>query len=168
MGHGWSSTQALGPRLRCAIILRGAEWHDDDTYTLRCAWCGREVGREVELDHVVATCDGGSDKADNLVPSCPDCNAFTEDRRTRKLTREVRWQLRQPVSRELRRMGQLLAEGWYPWFAESTRKNREAQRRRDDARRGRRVRVLMRDVRARAQRRKAEDAAWRALQRRAA
>lgn len=47
----------------------------------RCRYCGRS-GRDVvlEVDHVIAVANGGSDDADNLVTSCGDCNAGKSDK----------------------------------------------------------------------------------------
>ena len=40
-----------------------------------CEWCGRSLLYQAfEVDHIVALGRGGTNEADNLVVSCPDCN----------------------------------------------------------------------------------------------
>lgn len=47
----------------------------------RCRYCGRS-GRDVQLevDHLIAVADGGTDEDDNLVTACGDCNLGKSDR----------------------------------------------------------------------------------------
>ena len=41
----------------------------------RCEWCDVDlVDAEFELDHVLSLKQGGANKAENLILSCPDCN----------------------------------------------------------------------------------------------
>lgn len=52
----WNSLSALGPVLRCAIVLRGES---------RCAWCGFSLAKEdIQLDHVVPRDRGGTSAAE--------------------------------------------------------------------------------------------------------
>lgn len=44
----------------------------------RCAYCGKsaaELGRRLEMDHVVPIAKGGTNDASNVVPACRSCNA---------------------------------------------------------------------------------------------
>ena len=134
----WNSLHTLGPVRRCALLLRGADRHDDGGYTLRCVWCGRAVGHDVEIDHIVARCDGGTDELSNLVPSCPGCNYYDPER---TLPKHVQEQAERPITLALRREAIAFACGFYPWFKEWSDKNRAAQRRRDERRRERKHRA---------------------------
>ena len=40
----------------------------------KCFWCGKRVGKQYHVDHVVPLSRGGGDGPDNLVISCPTCN----------------------------------------------------------------------------------------------
>jgi hypothetical protein len=59
--------QPLPPRVRFAILSRD---------TFRCRYCGRSAddGAVLQVDHVIAVANGGSDDAANLVTACQDCN----------------------------------------------------------------------------------------------
>ena len=49
-----------------------------------CIYCGRPVTMEtMELDHIVPRCKGGTGQYDNLVCSCPHCNALKGDKDAR-------------------------------------------------------------------------------------
>lgn len=39
-----------------------------------CWWCGKPLGEKVHIDHRVALSLGGSDNAENLCITCPECN----------------------------------------------------------------------------------------------
>jgi 5-methylcytosine-specific restriction endonuclease McrA len=42
---------------------------------VRCYYCGRRVPRgEVQLDHALPKCDGGTLARDNLRRACAECN----------------------------------------------------------------------------------------------
>lgn len=40
----------------------------------RCYWCGKYVGDDFEVDHVIALTRGGSNGSENIVIACPRCN----------------------------------------------------------------------------------------------
>jgi len=47
----------------------------------RCVYCGRRSPEVIlEVDHVLALANGGTDELDNLVTSCTDCNRGKSDR----------------------------------------------------------------------------------------
>lgn len=63
--HG-TNTMSVSTRLRFEIFKR-------DRFT--CQYCGRNPPAVVlHVDHIEAVSTGGSDKADNLVTACQDCN----------------------------------------------------------------------------------------------
>jgi hypothetical protein len=42
----------------------------------KCAYCGEDINfRSFVIDHITPIARGGSNKIDNLFPSCNDCNA---------------------------------------------------------------------------------------------
>lgn len=46
-------------------------------YNFCCKYCGRkppQVELELELEHIIPKCCGGTDNSDNLAPACRDCN----------------------------------------------------------------------------------------------
>ena len=46
-------------------------------YNGRCAYCGKELSlHEMQIDHIKAKCQGGSDDLENLNPSCRLCNHY--------------------------------------------------------------------------------------------
>lgn len=135
----WNSLHALGPVRRLAVILRGARQNEDGTWTLRCAWCDVTVGHEVEIDHVVPRCRGGTDALTNLVPACLDCNDDSTSRDGYAIPAEVWEQTERPISPALRRAAIAFASGYYPWFDEWRAKNRFKQRERDARKRERRA-----------------------------
>ena len=152
----WNSLHALGPVRRCALLLRGAERHDDGTYTLRCAWCGRAVGHDVEIDHLLPRVYGGGNEMSNLVPACSACNVPDPNR---EVPEYVRAQAELPITLVLRREATAFAAGFYPWFSEWQAKNRAAQRRRDAQRRERKHRAnIAKLALVKARRRKEEHA----------
>lgn len=120
----WNSLSALGPVLRCAVILRGDSL---------CAWCGLSLAREdVQIDHVVPRSAGGSNKPDNLVPACARCNS---ERDAELVPAAVREQLRTPITASLRDAARVLADAWYPWRQARAERNRQRQAERDRRRR---------------------------------
>lgn len=46
----------------------------------KCYYCGKSVGNEYHVDHVVPISRGGSNFPDNLVVSCPSCNCRKSDK----------------------------------------------------------------------------------------
>ncbi len=46
----------------------------------RCYWCSVEVGDDFHLDHVIPLKRGGLHQIDNIVVSCPFCNASKHDK----------------------------------------------------------------------------------------
>lgn len=43
----------------------------------KCAYCGIKITREnINVDHIVPFCKGGSGKLENLFASCKECNSF--------------------------------------------------------------------------------------------
>lgn len=40
----------------------------------RCWWCGKPVGNDYHVDHVIPLVKGGSNGPENIVISCPPCN----------------------------------------------------------------------------------------------
>lgn len=122
----WNSLSALGPVLRCAIILRGNSL---------CAWCGFSLTKEwTQIDHVVSRESGGASRPDNLVPSCCRCNG---ERESDLVTSWVTEQLSAPIDADLRTRARDLARSWYPWFEARELRNRERQAARDRRRRRR-------------------------------
>lgn len=134
----WNSLSVLGGARRCAIVVRGGR---------RCAYCRiRLTKRNAEIDHVVPRAVGGDDSEGNLVASCGLCNlarlaegGIEARLKARGITlfdvgAEVHRQITTPCDRAA---GAALARRWYPWEAARAAKNREAQRGRDRARRGR-------------------------------
>ena len=59
---GWISQEK-----RLAVYLRDG---------LCCCWCGYAIEDDVllTLDHLICRCEGGSDKARNLITACTRCN----------------------------------------------------------------------------------------------
>jgi predicted restriction endonuclease len=46
-------------------------------YDGRCAYCGHEITqRQMQVDHIKAKVEGGSDDMDNLNPACRACNNY--------------------------------------------------------------------------------------------
>jgi hypothetical protein len=44
-------------------------------YGFKCKYCGRKAGEvELELEHIIPKCRGGTDIESNLAPACRDCN----------------------------------------------------------------------------------------------
>ena len=46
----------------------------------KCFWCGKRVGEEYHVDHVVPLAKGGSNGPENLVIACPSCNISKRDK----------------------------------------------------------------------------------------
>lgn len=67
-GINMSKRRPLNKHLRVQVLAR-------DKY--RCLMCGRSTKDEVslEVDHVVAVTQGGTDELSNLATLCRDCNA---------------------------------------------------------------------------------------------
>lgn len=40
----------------------------------KCYWCGKKVGKQFHVDHIIPLSRGGSNWPDNLVIACPHCN----------------------------------------------------------------------------------------------
>jgi 5-methylcytosine-specific restriction endonuclease McrA len=40
----------------------------------RCYWCGKRVGKNYHVDHIVPLSRGGSNWPENIVLACPSCN----------------------------------------------------------------------------------------------
>lgn len=131
----WSSTAALGPVRRCAILLRGR---------LICAWCLQDPtpedkprGRSLQIDHVVQRADGGLSSPANLVPACWDCNQARADGfiEARLLSLGVSWRsAKRRVARQLQqpldvKEASFLARQWYPWLGAYRERTRLACRR---------------------------------------
>ncbi len=57
----------VGTKKRFAVLQR-------DSFT--CVYCGRSPkdGVVLEVDHIVAKCNGGKNDMDNLATACRDCN----------------------------------------------------------------------------------------------
>jgi len=54
----------------------GREWLAlAEFYHYRCCYCGRDTVK-LEIDHVVALSQGGSNRIENIQPLCSDCHAF--------------------------------------------------------------------------------------------
>ncbi len=52
-------------------------------YNKHCAYCGKDLEyKDMQVDHIQAKRNGGSDKEHNLMPSCRRCNHY---KRTRNL-----------------------------------------------------------------------------------
>ena len=48
-----------------------------DMYDGHCAYCGYKIRYdEMVIDHILPISKGGSNKIENLFPSCGDCNAY--------------------------------------------------------------------------------------------
>lgn len=46
-------------------------------YDGRCAYCGKEIDiKDMQVDHIVPKCNGGTDDISNLNPSCRRCNHY--------------------------------------------------------------------------------------------
>lgn len=45
-----------------------------------CFWCGTETGSSYHVDHVIPLARGGDNTIENIVVSCPTCNATKGDR----------------------------------------------------------------------------------------
>lgn len=123
----WNSLRALGPVLRCAIVVRGDS---------RCAWCGFSLAKEeIQIDHVTPREQGGLSTLENLVPACARCN---DERDPGIILSSVREQIAMPIDRELRDRARALTTAWYPWHEARAQKNRARQVERDHRRRARR------------------------------
>lgn len=46
----------------------------------KCYYCGKKVGKNYHVDHVVPLSRGGSNGPDNLVIACPSCNISKRDK----------------------------------------------------------------------------------------
>lgn len=46
----------------------------------RCWWCGKKYGAKWHIDHRIPLAKGGSNSADNICISCPDCNLRKNDK----------------------------------------------------------------------------------------
>lgn len=58
---------AISPRARFEVLKRDG---------FRCVYCGAPARTSrLEIDHVVATANGGSDDSSNLVTACSTCNS---------------------------------------------------------------------------------------------
>ena len=55
-----------------AVAMRAAASH--------CIYCGRELGKDRTLDHVVPLSRGGAHAKRNLVPACRSCNSSKQDK----------------------------------------------------------------------------------------
>ena len=54
----------------------GQEWLDLLAfYRYRCCHCGRDTVK-LEIDHVIALSEGGSNRIENIQPLCTDCHTF--------------------------------------------------------------------------------------------
>lgn len=40
----------------------------------KCYWCGKKVGADYHIDHIIALSRGGKNTAANICIACPDCN----------------------------------------------------------------------------------------------
>lgn len=131
----WSSTAALGPVRRCAILLRGR---------LVCAWCLQDPtpealprGRSLQIDHVIERAAGGDSTPANLVPACWDCNQARTDGfiEARLLSLGVSWRsAKRRVAKQLLKPldvkeASSLAQQWYPWLEAYRARTRLACRR---------------------------------------
>ena len=48
-----------------------------EKYGGRCAYCGRKIEyKDMQVDHMVAVCNGGTSDMCNLMPSCRRCNHY--------------------------------------------------------------------------------------------
>lgn len=48
-----------------------------EKYGGRCAYCGKVIAhKDMQVDHVLPKCRGGSDDTDNLMPACRRCNHY--------------------------------------------------------------------------------------------
>lgn len=66
-----SSRKTLGKRLRFEIMKRDG---------FACRYCGANaVGTVLEVDHVLAVANGGTDEPSNLITACRSCNAGKSD-----------------------------------------------------------------------------------------
>lgn len=46
----------------------------------RCGYCGREIIlKEMQVDHMIPKCIGGTNEYSNLMPSCRQCNHYKRD-----------------------------------------------------------------------------------------
>jgi hypothetical protein len=155
---GWSAAGSIGQLLRCCVILRDATWNEDGTYTLRCVYCSRVLARdEVTIDHLIPRAHGGTNERDNLATACPECNGNDPDKH---VPRRVFKQAEKPITALIRERARVFACGWYPGLAEKWAKNREAQRKRDAARRERAHRKHVRTLRTTRERSRKERAAY--------
>lgn len=71
--------QAMNSRAKSAGLAQyiTAETLRDCIYRSggQCGWCTASlIGRAFELDHIISLSNGGSNTAENLAVSCPDCN----------------------------------------------------------------------------------------------
>ena len=58
--------------------IRPLVWRKSDG---RCWYCGHKLDPwGFHIDHLEPRSKGGSDKLDNLFPSCPSCNLSKKDR----------------------------------------------------------------------------------------
>lgn len=49
-------------------------------YDYRCAYCDKQLGQKVTIDHVIPVSRGGKHSIDNVVPACRSCNSKKRDR----------------------------------------------------------------------------------------
>lgn len=83
----WSQTErgkkcVLVNRNKRRALLRGSKEHhtaDDIERKLRnqkgrCWWCGKAVGDNYHVDHIIPLSKGGDNSARNICIACPQCN----------------------------------------------------------------------------------------------
>lgn len=76
-------------RVRAALVRAGESDYGGWRYRRRlqifdktgghCWHCKNPLGFDWHADHMIPRAHGGSNRIDNLVPSCPDCNLEKSD-----------------------------------------------------------------------------------------
>jgi hypothetical protein len=81
LGKKRMGRKSISKALRFRILARDG---------FRCRYCGAAAPDvELRVDHFIAKADGGSDREENLVTACFDCNAGKSDRRISGITAPI-------------------------------------------------------------------------------
>lgn len=77
----------MGNPIRRNLDVAGPKWGGSKLYHLRkkvyevrgkvCFYCGKDAD---QIDHIIPTSKGGSDRLDNVVPCCRSCNSSKQDK----------------------------------------------------------------------------------------
>lgn len=72
-----------------------------EKYGGRCGYCGC-LSINLQIDHFIPRSKGGSDKIENLMPSCRDCNAFKSDLLIEEFRNKILFKTIESLEKEIR------------------------------------------------------------------